>query len=265
MDRQDLDLFRHWFNGFCSSFRLNDPAEQRNIALKEHHTFRVCANIRRIARAEGLGDGGVALAETVGLFHDLGRFPQYHRYRTFRDSDSVNHAELAADLLVQEMVLDKLSHDEQIAIIHAVRHHNVFAIPDDPTGGNSFWLKLIRDADKLDIWRVFLDFYRLPQEEKASAVSLGFPDLPGCSPDALDSLSRGEMVNLASVATLNDFKLLQISWVYDLNFAESFRMIQERNYLEQLAAELPSGPRIRSALDSVRTFATTALHDGQGL
>jgi hypothetical protein len=66
------------------------------------------------------------------------------------------------------------------------------------------------------------------------------------------------MVNLADVRTLNDFKLLQISWVYDLNFTESFRMIEERNYLEKLAAALPSGPRIRSALDSVRTFAAAA-------
>jgi HD superfamily phosphohydrolase YqeK len=258
MDRKDLDSLRHWFDGFCSSFHLNDPEEQRNIVLKEHHTFRVCANIRRIARAESLDDQSTALAETVGLFHDLGRFPQYHRYRTFRDSDSVNHAALGADLLVHGMVLDKLSRDDQDTVFSAVRFHNAFVIPDHLSGESSLYLKLIRDADKLDIWRVFLDYYGLPEEERASAVSLGFPDLPECSPDVLDELCRGEMVNLASVRTLNDFKLLQISWIYDLNFTESFRMFQERDYLENLALALPSGPGIQSALDSVRHFATTA-------
>jgi HD domain len=258
MDRMDLDSLRHWFNGFCSSFYLADPGEQRNIDLKEHHTFRVCANIRRIARAESLDEQLTALAEAVGLFHDLGRFPQYHRYRTFKDSDSVNHAALGADLLVQGMALDKLSQDEQDSIVYSVRFHNAFIMPVDPSGESSIYLKLIRDADKIDIWRVFLDYYGLPEEERASAVSLGFPDLPECSPGVLDALCGREMVNLASVVTLNDFKLLQISWVYDLNFTESFRMVLERNYLENLAAALPPGPRIRSALDSVRRFATAA-------
>ena len=194
----------------------------------------------------------------VALFHDIGRFPQYQRYRTFRDSDSVNHASLGADLLIKGRVLDKLTNNEQVSIVNAVRFHNAFVMPVDPFGENSLYLKLIRDADKLDIWRVFLDYYSLPDTERASAVSLGFPDLPGCSSEVLDALCRGDMVNLATVKTLNDFKLLQISWVYDLNFSESFRMVQDRNYLDGLEATLPSGTRIRRALDSVRKFATAS-------
>ena len=258
MERRELALLRHWFNGFCSSFHLVDREEQRNIALKEEHTCRVCANIRQIARSEHLDESCTTLAEAIGLFHDLGRFLQYHRYRTFRDSISVNHASLGADLLIQGQVLDKLPGDEQDVVVHAVRCHNAFAVPADPGDRRTLFLRLIRDADKLDIWRVFLDYYRLPAEERASAVSLGIPDLPECSPEVLASLGRGGMVNLAQVNTLNDFKLLQLSWVYDLNFAESFRMFQERNYLDSLEATLPSGPEIGEAFHAIRQFAATA-------
>jgi hypothetical protein len=261
MERRELALLRRWFRGFCSSFYCCDQDEQRNIALKEEHTFRVCANIRQIARAESLDESRTTLAEAVGLFHDIGRFPQYLRYKTFRDSSSVNHASLGADLLIQCMVLDKLSHDEQDILVHAVRFHNAFIMPADQCGERDLYLKLIRDADKIDIWRVFLDYYRLPEEERASAVSLGFPDTPEFTPEVLNSLCRGEMVNLDSVYTLNDFKLLQISWVYDLNFTESFRMFQERNYLGSLEATLPPGPEIREALDAIRHYVSTAAGD----
>src|SRR6185369_17630796 len=100
--------------------------------------------------------------------------------------------------------------------------------------------RLIRDADKLDIWRVFIDYYGLPEEERASAVGLGFPDLPQCSPEVLKCLRQREIVQLAAVQTLNDFKLLQLSWVFDLNFPESFRLVRERGCIDALAAVLPT-------------------------
>ena len=34
-----------------------------------------------------------------------------------------------------------------------------------------------------------------------------------------------------SLTTLNDFKLLQLAWLYDLNFACSLRMVVERDYI----------------------------------
>src|SRR5574340_969916 len=43
---------------------------------------------------------------------------------------------------------------------------------------NVLFLQLIRDADKLDIWRIFVEYYEGPEDKKASAVGLGLPDLP---------------------------------------------------------------------------------------
>lgn len=254
MEQSHLELLQEWFAGFTGSFQSPDREEQRNIGLKEEHTWKVCANIERIAREEGLDGGRAALAEAVALFHDIGRFPQYRRYKTFKDSASVNHAQLGAGILVQGGVLDKLPRNEQINIITGVRNHNAFAIPLGLEPESALFLSLVRDADKLDIWRVFLDFYRLPEEERASAVSLGFPDVPECSPQVLNSVCRGELAQLAWVKSLNDFKLLQLSWVYDLNFAASFRMLDERDYINGLAMTLPHHEDILRAVAAVREF-----------
>ena len=255
MERSDLILLREWFAGFCGSFHARDGEEQRNIALKEEHTLKVCANIERIAREESLDDGRVALAETVALFHDLGRFPQYRRYKTFMDSISVNHAQLGVKILAAGRVLDKFPRNEQDIIITGVGCHNAFAVPSGLDPELAIFLKLVRDADKLDIWRVFIDFYRLPEEERASAVSLGFPDLPEWSPQILAAVCRGELARLVWVKTLNDFKLLQLSWVYDLNFPCSFRMLDERDYINGLALTLPEHDDIHRAITAVREFA----------
>ncbi|MBM2837982.1 MAG: metal-dependent phosphohydrolase, sub domain, partial [Deltaproteobacteria bacterium] len=98
-------------------------------------------------------------------------------------------------------------------------------------------------------------YYTLPIEERASAVSLGFPDIPECSTEVLDSLRKGEMVNLSKLKTLSDFKLLQLSWVYDLNFPISFRLVAERDYINRIADTLPKSDDISSVLNLIREFA----------
>jgi hypothetical protein len=62
------------------------------------------------------------------------------------------------------------------------------------------------------------------------------------------------MVRLATVRSLNDFKLLQLSWVFDLNFPVSFRIIRERRLIEQLAATLPVQARESRAVTALFEF-----------
>jgi hypothetical protein len=239
MTQADLIFLKKWFSDYCRSFYSSDRNDQNNIKLKEQHTYRVCENIREIAKGLVIDEDRLTLAEAVALFHDVGRFPQYAKYRTFRDGISVNHGIMGAQTLIKEKVLDNLPEEEQEIIVQSVRFHNAFSVPKSDGEDKVFFIRLIRDADKLDIWRVFLDYYEGPDENKASAVSLGLPDVPGYSEDALASLYDQKIVPLSKVKTLNDFKLLQLSWVFDLNFLPSFRLLSERNYIERITAHLP--------------------------
>ncbi|MBQ6326663.1 MAG: HD domain-containing protein, partial [Clostridia bacterium] len=69
------------------------------IRHKIEHTFRVAALSERYADALGMGSEDVAWAWFFGLLHDIGRFEQVRRFGTFVDSQSVDHAELGADIL----------------------------------------------------------------------------------------------------------------------------------------------------------------------
>ncbi|HOP40064.1 MAG TPA: HD domain-containing protein [Geobacteraceae bacterium] len=254
MTEESLRHIRAWFAEYCSSFYSEHEADNYHFQLKEKHTHNVCANIIRIAADEGLDEDRLLLAETAALLHDVGRFEQYHQFRTFRDSISVDHAALGADIIREIDLLAELLPHERDVVSHAVENHNAFTIPKDLSGDSLYFLQLLRDADKLDIWRVFIENYEQPVNKKSTIVELGFPDQPYCTPDVLEMVARQELVDLSTARTLSDFKLIQLSWVYDLTFAESFRIVAEREYVREIALSLPEEKGIRTAVAVVQGF-----------
>jgi hypothetical protein len=258
MDQHELNDLKRWFADYCRSFYSSDHEDQRNIVLKQEHTGRVCENIVQIAQDLSLDDERFTLAEAVALYHDIGRFPQYRKFKTFKDSVSVNHASLGAEVLIENNVLQSLPRHEQDIILRSVTLHNVYSLPGGLDRDTLLFLKLIRDADKLDIWRVAIEYYGQPEEGKASAAGLGLPDVPGYSPEVLTALKNEQMVQMSTLKTLNDFKLLQLAWIYDLNFASSLRILESRQYIDGIAATLPRSEEISSALAALRGY----VHEG---
>jgi putative nucleotidyltransferase with HDIG domain len=257
LTQEDFIYFKEWFSKYCRSFYSSDIEDQKNISLKEQHTLKVCENITAISERLSLNENQMLLAWTVALFHDIGRFPQYARYKTFRDSISVNHGLLGAETLQEHGPLQSLSPDEQELVIQAVRFHNAFSVPKNERDKIIFFIKLIRDADKLDIWRVFVEHYEGAEESRASAVGLGLPDLPGYSEDVLAGLYQKQIVSLSIIRSLNDFKLLQLSWIFDLNFTPSFFLLSEAKYIDRITAHLPQTDEIHKLSFFLKEFVKT--------
>jgi hypothetical protein len=262
VEKDDLILFKKWFSDYCKSFYSPDIEDQKNISLKEHHTARVRDNIVEISRRLSLDDHQIMLAEAIAQFHDVGRFPQYAQYKIFRDSVSVNHGLLGAQTLLKEGILHALPENDQGLIIEAVKFHNAFSIPKKVNNTITFFIKLIRDADKLDIWRVFIEYYESPDKNMARAITLGLPDIPEYSKDILSYLSQKQVVSHSQIKTVNDFKILQLSWLYDLNFTPSFQLFSERDYLSRMIAQLPKTEEIQKIARSLENFVNQRLKNG---
>ncbi len=159
MNANTSQSLKTWFLNYADSFSLPDQEDQRNIDIKQEHTHQVCLNAVRIAEDLGLDQQETRLAETIALFHDVGRFSQYQQYKTFDDSISVNHAVLGAKLLVENNVLRDLPKHDQDIIVRSVTLHNVFALPEGLDERSLLFARLIRDADKLDILRVVIEYF----------------------------------------------------------------------------------------------------------
>jgi hypothetical protein len=250
LDRvRDVNEIRDWFARYVRPFKSGSEADRRNIILKEEHTFRVCDEILYIGEQLGLTDGMLRLAAIAALLHDVGRFEQYARYRTFVDGRSEDHAKLGVELLKRHNVLKGLAASDAKLILRAIECHNRASLPRGEAERTLFFIKLLRDADKLDIWKVVTDYYRLANGVRNSAIELDLPDAPEISDEVCSDLMEGRIADIAHVRTLNDFKLLQVAWVFDVNFNPTFRRIKERRYLEMIRAVLPRTGEIEAIFD----------------
>lgn len=261
MTKSDLVSLKRWFSAYTASYHSPDTEDQKNISLKIVHTKNVCDNISRIALSIGMSAAEVMLAEAVALFHDVGRFPQYASYGTFRDSESVNHGVLGADTLVQDGVLKELPRHEQTVIVQAVRYHNVLSLPAIRDRDVVCYLKLIRDADKLDALRIFSEYYESGDESRASATVFGLPESPRYSRGVLSKIHSKSLITYAELVTVNDFKLLNLSWAFRLNFPGTYRLLKERGYLKRIVAQLPEAEEVQNAASSVQRFVDEKVNE----
>ncbi len=242
MNSDLVTSLKDWFTDYVSRFYTNDSEYNRPINLKEEHTKRVCANTIMIGNDLGLSREDMVTAEIIALFHDVGRFRQYEIYHTFVDALSENHAKLGLRQIGIHKVFSGLPKNRKIFISKAIAYHNAAFLPEGEDEKTLLFMKLIRDADKLDIWKVFLNYYM--EKRHSDAIVLGLPDTPSFSEKVLESIQRHEFAKMKDLKTLNDFKLLQISWVFDINFMPSFRAIKNNNFIGMLEETLPKVKKI---------------------
>lgn len=246
MTKDQLQYLKSWFDRYVKGFYSEVPEIQAAVSFKEKHTGRVCGNIVRIARSLKAPDEDIRLAEAVALLHDVGRFRQYHVYRTFNDRRSENHALLGVKEIEESGVLEELDREEREIITGAVKYHGSFGLPEDMSGRTLLFTKLIRDADKLDILDTFTNYYSRENRDPNPVIESGLPDTPGCSPALVKNLLRGEGCSYGEVKNFNDRKLLLLSWVYDINFNHSLAEIERSGHIKKLIDLLPDTEDIRA-------------------
>lgn len=236
LSKSDLERMKSFFAGYVTEIARhasNDSHVLRNLNLKKIHTYNVCSEISSLAEELELSSGQQYFAEISALFHDIGRFEQFIRYGTFHDQDSENHASLGVRILKQTGILKKSGLDsEQIKLLlRVIEYHNRIEVPPEETPDCKFFSALLRDADKLDIFRVVIDHYQTPVEEQNASVNLGFKQSEKVSSQVCSAVLHKQPVRIQDVETLADFKMLQSSWIFDINFSGTCRRIDERSYL----------------------------------
>jgi len=254
INQETMSGLRKWFRDYVKLFYSKNPEDQRNIDLKEEHTRQVCRWILDIGESLGLSNEELSLAEVMALFHDIGRFEQYARYGTYSDLRSEDHATLGVRVLREKGVLNCLDLQTRELILRTISYHNRFDLPKDETEKCLFYTKLLRDADKMDIWRVVTGYYGQKNGQKNGTIELGLPDTPEISDEVYNSLVKKNIVKMGSLKTLNDFKVLQMGWVFDVNFPRTFDLIREKGYLQMIRDALPPSDRLTEISSMVQSY-----------
>jgi HD superfamily phosphohydrolase YqeK len=180
----------------------------------------------QLTDAMGLDEHMRELAHICAVFHDVGRFEQIRRYNTFLDYYSVDHADLGCQVLEEEKFLEGYTKAEQKMILTAIRNHNKFAIEEGLDEDTLLLCKLIRDADKCDIFRVFAceDMVDTMGEsdEQVAGETLSAP--------VFASIKRHTCVKRENRVTGLDIWVSFLAFVFDLYFQESVQIVTEQGY-----------------------------------
>jgi hypothetical protein len=265
MESYSLGNFTRWFDAYTSRFFGDDECVNAHLRMKQEHTQRTREEILVLAEQLALDDQQKRVAEVVALFHDVGRFPQFAEYRTFNDAKSIDHSHLSVEILRREGVLGVLRREERQWVETAIEHHGRKSLPAHLNGQALLFSKLIRDADKLDIYRIVTQFYRQYRADPGSFPwKLELPDEPRCSPAVLEAVRNGQLIEHAMMQTLNDMMLCKLSWVYDVNFAASLARLREQGLLEQILGFLPATPEIERLGEKILAYVDARIHQSVG-
>jgi len=189
-------------------------------------------------------------SEIMALFHDVGRFEQYNKYKTFADKKSVSHARLGVEVLKKYDTLAMLESGDRNLIYAAIEFHSVKDLPCNESDQYLFFSKLLRDADKIDIYKIVTEYY--VSDEENETIGLDLPDNDTACDKIIESILKRESVDHKHMTSLNDFKLLQMAWVYDLNFDLSKEIVRRNNYLDIIHSTMPKLPNIEKAYRALK-------------
>ena len=250
----DIIKAKNEFKKYVSNYNPTHP----RIALKITHIERVAENCKKIATSLNLSDEEIKLAELIGIFHDLGRFEQVRIADTFSDNLSgINHAEHSLKVLFEDNLIRNFIEDTQYdqIIKVAVYNHNRAKIEDGLSEKELLFSKIIRDADKLDI------FYDINTSYFPALFWFKGFEQTEINSTVMSQLEKYELINYPDIYNNADQILIFYAYAFDLNFESSLQTVAENKYLDTFTIRLKDyfknenvQKQAEHALDVVHTY-----------
>lgn len=252
------------------------------IKLKIDHTYRVADLCEQIAQSLELSAAEVDLAWLSGMLHDVGRFEQLRWYNTFSDAQSVDHARFAVELLYDDgLIADyvpEISTTELVAdartwrsmgganesptaqsediplsdILQTLRiaigEHSAYRIQKGLDERTRMFCQILRDADKVDIFRVICD---TPMEE---VYGFQTKDIlrSAITPEVMQAFYEHHAVLRKLKKCPADYIVAHGSLTFELVYPESLRIAKEQGYLKQMMSFQSENPDTAEIFEDLR-------------
>lgn len=245
------------FDNFIQQFDVDDP----KISLKIRHTYCVIDACEYLAKSMNLNQTDYDLAVLIGLLHDIGRFEQLTRFNSYNDN-LICHAQCGIEVLFdQGHIRDFIETDEYDNIIyHAIKNHSAYAIAPGLNDQELLHAQLIRDADKMDNYRVKRDD-TIEALLDMSAEELGTFYI---SDHIFETFASHKTILKDDRKTPMDMWVSFLALLFDFNYPASFRYILEHDYINAIVDRIPyTNPDTAAKMEQIRNIAITYCLDNQ--
>lgn len=252
----DIEKAKKAFNEYVKPYDVTNG----KIALKIEHTYRTVEVAKKIAKELGLDEEQTLLAELIGLLHDIGRFEQLRIYDTFRDKDSIDHANFGVKILFEDGLIRKFITETKYddIIYKAVKNHNKFRIEDGLTKEELLQAKIVRDADKTDIFEVFiLDI------EQGKDVLYNYKEVAKqvVSPKIMEDFRNYRQSNRDNFIRDIDNYINIIAFIFDYNFVTGLQIVKDNQYIERTMKPICICEETKEQMQEIIKIANTYINE----
>lgn len=221
----NLEKAKEEFIKYTEKYDLEDE----KIKGKQQHSIRVMQASKKIAENLKLSQEEIELATLIGLLHDIARFEQYTQYKTFRDMDSIDHGDYGVEILEKDMrkYIETDKYDNIIKV--AIKNHNKYQIEDGLSETEKLFSKIIRDADKIDIYYESAEMFWKEKEKIIEESTI--------TEDVIMQFKNGQQVKRKKEKRIgNEINeiISVIAFMYDINFKPSFEILQTEDYINKI-------------------------------
>ncbi len=203
------------FQKYVESF----DTENIRIKRKIEHSYKTMEVAKELAIRLNLNKEDQELATLIGLLHDIGRFYQVAKTGGY-DDRKIDHSDAGVEYLIKlGHIRDYIEESKYDSIIEkAILYHNDYQLPKNLDKRTELFCKLIRDADKIEIYRCH-----------AQTIQNSF-DREEISEDARKTFESRKC--LGKINNKSEGVLRTLAFLTDMNFKESFQCLKELGYFD---------------------------------
>lgn len=244
----DIQKAKQQFLKYTENYELENP----NIKRKQEHSLRVMQICEEIAKGEGFSEEEIKLAKLIGLLHDIARFKQYTEYQTYKDSQSFDHGDMGVEILednnnIRNFIQDKEYDD---IIKKAIKNHNKYEIEEGLNNIEEKFCKIIRDADKLDIFYEAIEMFWNDEKEEIENSEI--------STNIQQQFYKKRTINRYEIKNEDSIKkmIVIIAFIFDINYKTSFQKIQKEKYIDKIIDRFDfKKENTKEVIEEIRKFA----------
>jgi len=241
------------FEAFFQALEVSLPENQKRVDDVRTHSLRVVGNTNLLSKSVLQNADDLIIAEIIAMFHDIGRAGLIAQGTDSPVNIQRDHGSYSVKLIQQMEFFAGIPADIQLIIQKSIENHNKLKLPKLDNERQILFARLIRDADKLDI---FESSYRFFKERLGIQPIMTFDLVNSAevSDKIIKSILSGKTASVEDIKTMNDYKLLLISMAFDLNYKYSFRLLSEKQYIQKIYETLPKRDQIIDAYRGIKLF-----------
>ena len=137
-------------------------------------------------------------------------------------------------------------------ILKAIKYHNKYVIGKDVNKEEELFCKIIRDADKLDIFNIAINDMWKDQKENIESQMI--------SPKVLEQVLSCKVVDKKNLKNNIDRVIVILAFIYDFNFKSSYEIIQQNKYIDKIINRFEFKEENKKQMEDIRKVANEYIN-----